>query len=882
MNVKRLLLVLSLFLASLAVNAAFVEDRSPFRQGHWWDPARSGHGFEILNNGGQVMVVWYTYDESGNPTWYTAQGAQGSMGTLWPLQKHRWGNGRIAESTTVGILQLTVEHFEKLSVAWQVGPTQSTWKIVPFVQSGVINEVDLTGHWYNPAQSGWGMTLLDQGDAFGAVIYTYDPAGQPTWVAGFHRGKGTRVELYSTRGDCPSCAYRGIANTPAGSIDIGYRGDTEVTVRGAPAIAMAPGIAIDGAKVYQLGRPASTRRVDYQLAPFARKETLKAFIGAGMDRRIFSVGGSDFSAAPPSSTQTFSSTNLQEAGVDEADHVKTDGRRIFALNWATTYGVQQKVRVMDVGAGASTLQQIAEFDLFRTSRTEYRPIQGSLYLHDGNLFTISAPYTWGGWSISAPTTAEAFFQLLDVQNPASPAPRWRAVISGGVVSTRRIGDRVYIVSRFSPSIPGYVSYPQNEAQRQANIAAIANASVESLLPSISINGGAPTPLVSPERVLIPQLGASPAVADLVVISVIDLREGRIVDSMAIAGRTDTMYVSTSNIYIASTRYQWGPIAPDESVLNTDIHQVAIGGPTLEFVGTGSVQGSVGTGDKAAFRFGEHNGVLGVLSSRGIWGWGGAGGGTDHRLTLLTPSTSAPGLLKTVSWLPNSMRPKAIGKPGEDLYGTRFVGDKLYAVTYFRPLGVDPLYTIDLSDKGDPKITGEFDLPGFSDYLHPLPNGLLLGIGREAAGNGRLLGLQVTLFDVSGPAPAQVDQLVIGKEGSDSTLFSSHRAFSSLQRPDGSTYFAFPAAISDVVDSYSGLVWSYSGLLRFEVTGTTPATSRLAALPTLTVAQRPAPQWDGWDERSWGFARSILFQNSTYYLSLGKFWRVDASGKAGPY
>ena len=109
---RRLLLLLTTLLSSTAFAVATVEDRSPFRQGHWWDPTRSGHGFEILSNqAGEVFVVWYTYDRTGAPTWYTAQGPREGLGSSWTLLKHRWADGRVVESTPVGSLRLTPSHF---------------------------------------------------------------------------------------------------------------------------------------------------------------------------------------------------------------------------------------------------------------------------------------------------------------------------------------------------------------------------------------------------------------------------------------------------------------------------------------------------------------------------------------------------------------------------------------------------------------------------------------------------------------------------------------------------------------------------------------------------------------------------------------------------
>lgn len=68
------------------------------------------------------------------------------------------------------------------------------------------------------------------------------------------------------------------------------------------------------------------------------------------------------------------------------------------------------------------------------------------------------------------------------------------------------------------------------------------------------------------------------------------------------------------------------------------------------------------------------------------------------------------MLRTVSYLPNAARPEPLGKPNETLYATRFVGNKLYAVTFRQ---TDPLYTVDLSNVADPRITGERQIPGFS-------------------------------------------------------------------------------------------------------------------------------------------------------------------------
>src|SRR5687767_9229791 len=122
---------------------------------------------------------------------------------------------------------------------------------------------------------------------------------------------------------------------------------------------------------------------------------------------------------------------------------------------------------------------------------------------------------------------------------------------------------------------------------------------------------------------------------------------------------DTLYVSQSNIYLSSSRYNLDVLRTSigtNSIYNTDVHQIAMDGDRLRFVGTGSVEGLAGWGEKASFRFGEHNGSLGVVTSLNNGWWG----SNSNRVTILQPSTVAPGMLRTVSFLPNAARPQPLG------------------------------------------------------------------------------------------------------------------------------------------------------------------------------------------------------------------------------
>jgi hypothetical protein len=112
----------------------------------------------------------------------------------------------------------------------------------------------------------------------------------------------------------------------------------------------------------------------------------------------------------------------------------------------------------------------------------------------------------------------------------------------------------------------------------------------------------------------------------------------------------------------------------------------------------------------------------------------------------------------------------LGK-GERIYAVRFLGDVAYVVTFRQ---VDPLYTVGLSDPARPEVLGSLDLLGYSAYLHPVGDGLLLGVGQAANDQGRTQGTQVSLFDVSDPRkPSRLSNHVVAGGSSSTVEFDPH-------------------------------------------------------------------------------------------------------------
>ncbi len=180
------------------------------------------------------------------------------------------------------------------------------------------------------------------------------------------------------------------------------------------------------------------------------------------------------------------------------------------------------------------------------------------------------------------------------------------------------------------------------------------------------------------------------------------------------------------------------------------------------------------------------------------------------------------MLDTDGALDEVGRTDRFGHPGETLRGVRFVGEVGYAVTF---LETDPFYVLDLADPRAPRVVGEVELPGFSSYLHPIDDGLVVGFG--PGGDGRTA---AKLFDVSDPTePAVIDDLVLGD---DSPVSSDHHAFVDL----GEGRFAVPATTWDprsgATSSAAVVVDASAGVLdeetRAEASTSSPAARVLPA------------------------------------------------------
>jgi hypothetical protein len=328
-------------------------------------------------------------------------------------------------------------------------------------------------------------------------------------------------------------------------------------------------------------------------------------------------------------------------------------------------------------------------------------------------------------------------------------------------------------------------------------------------------------------------------------------------------------MSTSSLYLATTRYNITASAaaaatlryPDQ--ITTSIHKFKLSAGGLSYSATGEVPGHLGWNPQLkAFRLNEAGGDLRVLSFTGSQGWGLvedlSTAPSPARLTVLRERTS-DGSLQEVASLPNPQRPALLGKPGEQVMGVRFVGDRGYLVTFRR---TDPLYVLDLSNASDPKLAGALEVPGFSEQLFPLANGLLLGVGKEADSTGRTAGVKVALFDVADASqPRLAGSVVVGDAGSTTALDSSRHGINLFDK-NGSSRITLPA---NVYNGKLGAPFAWTrGLLRFEVDTAARSLRQLTTVGSgVLTGNEPL-----WLERSLQIGDTVYYANGLGLQSYG--------------
>lgn len=554
----------------------------------------------------------------------------------------------------------------------------------------------------------------------------------------------------------------------------------------------------------------------------------------------------------------FSGTYTQEARVDEFDAVRYDGNYLYvapqramvccfvinplaaAARPAPT-SAPRAIRILATNPANATARAVGSIPL-----EDNVSVQG-LYVTDGRAVALTSEAYYGSYGqfwTGLPFWAPSHlgFRVFDVTNPAAPRSLLTATMDGVFVDSRRVGDRIYIVSRHAPRI-------LLDPARATTVDATA---LDAMLPGITINGVV-RPLVDPAKCYVTNDDNDAGYPVITSITVIPVQNPESFATVCYNEEAYGVYVSEQALYLTQQRVAQAG-AQTASSQRTRIHKFGLTGAAPVYNGSAEIDGLVWTGGQADFRLSESNGLLRVVSSEFF---NDPGDSVDHHLYVLRQKAGAPEL-EVVGRLPNSQRPEEIGKPNESLYGVRFLGNRAYAATFRR---VDPLYAFDLSNANDPRISGSLELPGFSDFLHPVTDSLLLGIGEAASG-----GVRLALFDVSNLSlPREVGGLTLGGRGSWSEARADRHAFAYLADVAGVDRFAIPMNLLSEDGQFRFLE---SSLHLFEIRNkATPAQASLQAAGKLT-ARSNNPQIPATPiVRS----RSFLHNDAVFYVGDEEVW-----------
>ena len=466
-----------------------------------------------------------------------------------------------------------------------------------------------------------------------------------------------------------------------------------------------------------------------------------------------SAAGSAESAASGAAQEgtDFSGTNNQEEGVEEPDVVQTDGEIVV-----TTHA--GRLVVVDVATSA----QVGSVRLpGRDTGSE-----AELLLDRENDRVLVLTREWSGGSSPLPTmdglsTYPAFeavrtvVTLVDVSDPTAPAAGGTIRLEGDYRSARMHDGTARVVMVTPP--PGLaLAQPRNSSltaedeAEERNREIIESSTLDDWLPHLqTIQGTRGDDTDTTRAVPCEDIARPPDFSGLSTMSVLtfDLAQSQLDVSSAtgVVASGSTVYASADRLVVATSPWEaWALADGSDAVLPRDagtagtaLHTFDLTDPgSTDYVASGSVEGRM----LNQFSLDEADGVIRVATT------------TDARGS--TPSSSSLVVLaEEGDRLVEQGRVDGLGET-ERIYAVRYLSADTAAVVTFRE--TDPLYLVDTSDPTAPEVTGELKIPGYSAYLHPVGEDLLLGVGQDATEQGETTGLQVSLFDISDPAaPTQV-------------------------------------------------------------------------------------------------------------------------------
>ena len=512
--------------------------------------------------------------------------------------------------------------------------------------------------------------------------------------------------------------------------------------------------------------------------------------GTYWDKGIYAdfAGGGPLAGDSGVPAPSHSDTNVQVQGVDESDIVKTDGNFLYLLNngelvimdaWpADQTHIISRTAVdgwaQDMYLDGDRLTVISQTWQYAEPATDLPVVGGEANLAaSGEAFKIMPGIGWWGGPGFWGGRSQTLVTVYDISDRTTPAMVSQTTLDGSLSSSRRIDANAYFVLNSSLNVPTPALLPgdnvdqyvyEDEASYRARLDAM---SLEELLPKYTTTtfgpDGSQTGQVSGSLAAAPNLYVPQSQQDIgsmisVVAFDVTAQQPQPTQTMSVAGFSGQVYVSPQSIYVTSQTWD-SPMGSWEGDYKTDIYKFGIGADSMRYEGNGEVPGWA-VDQFATDEQGDYFRIATTTES---------GGASNNVLVLKDVGDT----LDVVGGLTGLAL-------GESIQSARFDGDRAYLVTFRQ---TDPLFTIDLSDPENPNVSGILEMPGYSSYLQPIGNNLLVGFGRDADASGHVLGLKVSLFDVSDIANPKVLSTYLFGSADDSRWDSysaaewDHHAFS---------------------------------------------------------------------------------------------------------
>ncbi|PIN98408.1 MAG: copper amine oxidase, partial [Candidatus Diapherotrites archaeon CG10_big_fil_rev_8_21_14_0_10_31_34] len=451
------------------------------------------------------------------------------------------------------------------------------------------------------------------------------------------------------------------------------------------------------------------------------------------------------------STPKYSETNIQVEGVDEADIVKTDGKYIYVIS--------NKNLVIAEAYPAKEAKILSETDLGITPQEIF--IQGNNILVFGQTYKeIREPKSLNNGTTQKEmiypdyrNTSVAVIKILDATDKSSPEVKRTVEFEGSYLNSRKIEEQVYFVIN---SYPDYYGIENDEdiiplyadSKKDGEFEEIAKCKNIGYLPPVN-----------------PQ--------SFITIASISMNEfDSEIQKETVVGSAENLYASQENLYLAQTEYNYNYFPVVTEVVDavkgmvtdtrefTSIHKFSLNKGKIDYLGVMKAPGTI----LNQFSMDEFDSHFRIATTTGHVSR--SGGGSSNNIYVFGNDLKLKGQLEDLA-------------PGEKIYSARFMGKKGYLVTFKK---VDPLFVIDLSNPEKPEVLGKLKIPGYSDYLHPIDETHLIGIGKDTieAEEGEFAwyqGVKIAVFDVTDiEHPKEMYKEIIGDRGTDSFALQDHKAF----------------------------------------------------------------------------------------------------------